>query len=75
MQVKTRPIRFPRHVAVAYCTACHALFGKTLSVMAGEAHADGRWYGQFCTIFIDWLLRDPDHCANQLLYYRRLNRV
>lgn len=75
MHAKPRPIRFPRHVAVAYCTACHTLFGKTISVMAGEALEDGRWYGRPGAAFIDWLLRDPGHCANQLVYYRRLHRV
>lgn len=51
------------------------LFGKTISVMAGEADAQGRWYGAPGAALIDWLLRDPDHCANQLVYYRRSLRL
>lgn len=55
--------------------ACYAIFGKTISVIAGEVEADGRWYGAILVLFIDWLLREPDHCANQLVYRRRLNRL
>lgn len=49
-----------------YCRSCLALFGKTLSFMAGEAHALGKWYGRPCARFINWLLRDPLHCENEL---------
>jgi len=57
---------FTPHVARVYCRACGALFGKTLSFMAGEAHALGKWYGGPSTQFINWLLRDPMHCENEL---------
>jgi len=63
---RPRASGFYRHVARVYCRACRALFGKTLSLMAGEAEAQGRWYGRPCCSFIDWLLRDPYHCANEL---------
>ncbi len=49
-----------------YCRTCNLIFGKTLSVMAGEADAQGKWYGYSCCIFINWLLRDPKHCVNEL---------
>ena len=54
------------HVARVYCRTCRALFGKTLSFMAGEAQQQGKWYGGPCSKFINWLLRDPEHCANEL---------
>jgi hypothetical protein len=34
--------------------------------MAGEAQALGKWYGGPCSRFINWLLRDPEHCTNEL---------
>lgn len=74
MPSTVQPVRFARRVTIFYCSSCHLLFGKTISVMAGEANAAGRWYGGPSAAFIDWLLRDPDHCANQLIYYRRLRR-
>ena len=55
-----------QHVARFYCRTSRRLFGKTLSLMAGEAHAMGRWYGGPCTWFINRLLRDPMHCENEL---------
>ena len=54
------------HVARVYCRTCQVLFGKTLSLMAGEAEQEGRWYGRPCCAFINWLLRDADHCENEL---------
>lgn len=75
MHIEVRNKTFPRQVTIAYCTTCHALFGKTVSVIAGEAEAEGRWYGTPLAAFIDWLLREPRHCASQLIYYRRLNRL
>lgn len=74
MLTQVRKLIFSKRVATAYCTTCHALFGKTISVMAGEAGAEGRWYGGICIRFIDWLLAEPNHCANQFIYYTRLNR-
>lgn len=75
MRTAVQARNFPRNVTVAYCTACHALFGKTISVIAGEAEARGVWYGLMLASAIDAFLREPDHCANQLVYYRRLNRL
>ncbi len=49
-----------------YCLSCRALFGKTLSLMAAEANQHGKWHGGACCQFINWLLRDPLHCANEL---------
>ncbi|MHA1164941.1 MAG: hypothetical protein ACTSP0_05085 [Alphaproteobacteria bacterium] len=71
MLTQFRPSRprnrgFYRHAVRFYCRTCGALFGKTLSFMAGEAHALGKWYGGPCCQFINWLLRDPMHCANEL---------
>ena len=63
---RPRTAGFYRHVTRVYCRACRALFGKTLSLMAGEAEAQGRWYGALCRRFIDWLLRDPGHCETEL---------
>ena len=34
--------------------------------MAGEAQAEGKWYGGTSTQFINWLLRDSKHCENEL---------
>jgi len=61
---------FEKHVRIVYCETCTVLFGKTLSVMAGEAQHEGRWYGRSCCIAINWLLRDPDHCVNELKDFR-----
>ena len=71
MATQTRTARpqsqgFYRQFVRVYCRTCRALFGKTLSFMAGEAHALGRWYGGPCSRFINWLLRDPEHCENEL---------
>ena len=55
-----------RQVILLYCRACNMLFGKTISVIAGESEEQGKWYGCLCYIFINWLLRDPKHCANEL---------
>ena len=63
---RARASGFYLRVAPVYCRACRALFGKTLSFMAGEAEALGKWYGRPCCSFINWLLRDPGHCANEL---------
>lgn len=57
---------FGQHVALLYCRTCRRLFGKTLSLMVGEAQALGRWYGSPCARFINWLLQDPEHCENEL---------
>ena len=57
---------FEQQVILLYCGTCYLLFGKTISVMAGEAEEQGKWYGFFCCIFINWLLRDPKHCVNEL---------
>ena len=68
-QIRTsrpKPQGFYRHIVRFYCRSCRALFGKTLSLMAGEAEQDGRWYGGYCCRFINRLLRDPEHCANEL---------
>lgn len=59
-----------RRVIVFYCRSCHRLFGKTISVMLGEAEEQGRWYGYTSCIFINWLLRDPNHCQNELHHFR-----
>ncbi len=59
-----------RQVIVFYCRSCHRLFGKTISVMLGEAEEQGRWYGYTSCIFINWLLRDPNHCQNELNDFR-----
>jgi hypothetical protein len=75
MPAKSQPAGFARRVTIFYCRSCHALFGKTISVMAGEAEAAGRWYGAPGAALIDWLLREPDHCASQLIYYRRARRL
>lgn len=71
---QVRKVIYSRQVATAYCMTCHAVFGKTFSVMAGEAGANGRWYGLVCARVIDALLAEPDHCANQFIYYTRKNR-
>jgi hypothetical protein len=57
---------FTPRVARVYCRTCRTLFGETLSFMAGEAQAEGKWYGGPSTQFINWLLRDPKHCENEL---------
>ncbi len=75
MVVKVQKSKLPRKVTDAYCKACYALFGKTLSVMAGEALMEERWYGIASVTFIDWLLGEPYHCAMQLVYFRRRNRL
>lgn len=75
MSARVQPVAFGRRVTAFYCRACHVFFGKTLSVMVGEADAGGFWYGAPAAAFIDWLLRDPGHCANQLVYYRRSRRL
>lgn len=75
MSAKVQPVAFGRRITAFYCRACHVFFGKTLSVMVGEADAGGLWYGASAAAFIDWLLRDPGHCANQLVYYRRSRRL
>lgn len=74
MLAQARKFIFTRQVSTAYCRTCQALFGKTISVMAGEAAAEARWYGPASATFIDWLLAEPNHCANQLIYYTRKNR-
>lgn len=53
-----------------YCKTCHLFFGKTFSVMAGEAEEQGKWYGLLYCASIDWLLRDPRHCQNELQAHR-----
>jgi hypothetical protein len=58
---------FTPHVARVYCRTCRALFGKTLSFMAGEAQEQGKWYGGPSSQFINWLLRDSNHCENELI--------
>lgn len=75
MPVKVQQVAFGRRVTIFYCRSCEAVFGKTISVMIGEAVVAGRWYGGPSAVFIDWLLRDPEHCANQLVYYRRARRL
>ena len=55
---RTEASGFYLRVARVYCRTCRALFGKTLSFMAGEAEALGLWYGAPCCSFINWLLRD-----------------
>jgi hypothetical protein len=74
MMSYARRLILSRQVVSAYCLACHRLFGKTISVMAGEAGEARRWYGRASVAFIDWLLDEPHHCATQLVYYRRLER-
>jgi hypothetical protein len=71
MATQTRTSRpqasgFYRQFVRFYCLVCRALFGKTLSFMAGEAQQQGKWYGSPCSTFINWLLRDPEHCSNEL---------
>ena len=51
---------------IVYCRTCNLLFGKTISVMAGEAREQERWCGQLLCVAIDWVLRDPNHCAQEL---------
>lgn len=75
MSARVQPAVFGRRITIFYCRTCSVLFGKTVSVMVGEAQAEGRWYGALSAAFIDWLLRDPGHCANQLIYYRRSRRL
>lgn len=75
MLMQARKLIFNKRVTNAYCMTCHATFGKTISVMAGEAEEAGIWYGKLGARFIDWLLSEPHHCANQLFYYRRLHRL
>jgi len=55
-----------RRLIVVYCRVCERMFGKTISVMAGEAEQNGRWYGPTLCLTINWVLRDPDHCAQHL---------
>jgi len=74
MLTQIRRLIFCKTVTTTYCRTCHAVFGKTISVMAGEAGAKDRWYGLAAITFIDWLLAEPNHCANQFIYYTRLNR-
>lgn len=69
MQTQVQSFDFGKQVTVIYSATCHSLFGKTISVMAGEAQAQGRWYGPPCCIVINWLLRDSMHCANELNDY------
>ena len=61
-----------RQLILLYCGTCYLLFGKTISVMAGEAEAQEKWYGYSCCIFINWLLRDPKHCVNELNDFKTL---
>lgn len=61
-----RPRVLAPQIVRFYCRTCSMLFGKTISLMAGEAQALGRWYGSPSASFINWLLRDPDHCENEL---------
>lgn len=75
MSARSQRVAFARGITVFYCRACHALFGKTLSVMIGEADAAGRWHGAAGAAFVDRLLRDPGHCAKQLVHYRRARRL
>lgn len=63
---RPRALGFEQKIVRLYCRACRLIFGKTLSVMAGEAEAQGKWYGRTCSQFIDWLLRDPGHCEKEL---------
>ena len=49
-----------------YCSICNRLFGKTFSVMAGDAAERGKWYGRVFSGAINWLLREPGHCAEEL---------
>ncbi len=57
---------FDQRIVWAYGWTCRLLFGKTLSVMAGEAQAQGRWMGCICARSINWLLRDPEHCESEV---------
>jgi len=69
MQTRTsrpQPLGFYRQFVRFYCLVCRALFGKTLSFMAGEAEELGKWHGALSCRFINWLLRDPEHCANEI---------
>ena len=63
---RPRAFSFERQLVWVYGWTCRLLFGKTLSVMAGEAERQGKWYGCPCTHFINWLLCDPCHCENEL---------
>lgn len=74
MFTKIRKVIFCKAVATTYCRTCHAVFGKTISVMAGEAGAENRWYGPAATAFIDRLLAEPNHCTNQFIYFTRKSR-
>lgn len=69
MQTEFHQSTIGRPVTVVYSATCYLLFGKTISVMAGEAAEFGYWYGESCCEVINWLLRDPQHCVNELIDY------
>ena len=61
-----------RKLYLAYCAICQKLFGRTFSVMAGEAQDKGYWLGSAACVFIDLLLRDPGHCENEFNAFKSL---
>ncbi len=63
---------FEQQIVILYGWTCRQLFGKTLSVMAGQAEEQGKWYGCHCCIFVNFLLRDPRHCADELKKFQQL---
>ena len=69
MQIEFQQSAIGRPVTVVYSATCYLLFGKTISVMAGEAAEFGYWYGSLFSLAINWLLRDPAHCVNELNDY------
>lgn len=69
MQTQLQSVPIGKPVTVVYSATCYFLFGKTISVMVGEAYELGCWYGPPSAAAINWLLRDPDHCASQLEDY------